>query len=53
MTRSGATGRLGGAACAAGVDAVWIDVAGTGVMVDGPAPRHVVRRLTDVPPLLA
>jgi FMN phosphatase YigB (HAD superfamily) len=42
-----------GAARAAGVDAVWIDADGKGVPADGPAPRHVVRRLADVEALLA
>jgi FMN phosphatase YigB (HAD superfamily) len=42
-----------GAATAAGVDAAWIDAEGTGVPADGPAPRHVVRRLADVEALLA
>ena len=37
-----------GAATAAGVDAVWIDTAGTGVAADRPAPRYVVRTLPDV-----
>jgi FMN phosphatase YigB (HAD superfamily) len=37
-----------GAAAAAGVDAVWIDVRGEGVAPDAPRPRWVVRTLPEV-----
>lgn len=42
-----------GAARAAGVDAIWIDAAGTGIVADRPVPRWVVRTLPEVMPLLA
>jgi FMN phosphatase YigB (HAD superfamily) len=41
-----------GAAVGAGVDAVWIDARGAGAAAGSPLPRHVVRALPDVIPLL-
>jgi FMN phosphatase YigB (HAD superfamily) len=41
-----------GAATAAGVDSIWIDLRQTGVAKDAPTPRHVVQKLTDALPLL-
>ncbi len=42
-----------GAATAAGVDAIWIDHHNKGVARDAPAPRYVIKQLTDMRPLLA
>lgn len=42
-----------GAAAAAGVDAIWIDAAGTGVGDGAPTPRYVVHSLPEVSALLA
>ncbi len=42
-----------GAAHAAGVDAVWIDLEGKGVLDGRPRPRWVVRSLPEVLPLLS
>lgn len=41
-----------GAAAGAGVDAIWIDARGVGTQVGAPVPRHVVRALPEVVPLL-
>jgi FMN phosphatase YigB (HAD superfamily) len=41
-----------GAAHAAGADAAWLDLKGTGIRPDAPVPQHVIRRLTDVASLL-
>jgi len=41
-----------GAANAAGVDAIWIDRAGEGVMAGNPTPRWVVRSLPEVAEIL-
>jgi HAD superfamily hydrolase (TIGR01509 family) len=41
-----------GAATAAGVDAIWIDAHGAGQSDIRPAPRHIVRTLPQIVPLL-
>jgi HAD superfamily hydrolase (TIGR01509 family) len=42
-----------GAATAAGIDAIWIDLHQKGAARDAPTPRYVVQKLTDALPLLA
>jgi FMN phosphatase YigB (HAD superfamily) len=41
-----------GAAAAAGIDAIWIDGRGAGTAAGNPRPRHVVRTLPEILPLL-
>jgi FMN phosphatase YigB (HAD superfamily) len=41
-----------GAAAAAGVDAVWIDTRGEGVLPDAPRPRWIVRALPEILPIV-
>jgi len=41
-----------GVAAAAGIDAIWIDARGVGTSAGNPVPRHIVRALPEVLPLL-
>ncbi len=41
-----------GAAVAAGIDSIWIDIQRIGVAKDAPTPRYVIQKLTDALPLL-